>query len=121
MSGNGSLPLLPMPTAGSFLLWFLLIVAAIPLTLWFLKRSPLGSLGQTQTTRIISSTPVGPAQRLVTVEVGHGDERRWLILGVTAQSIRTLHTLPAQDLPQAPPAPQAPAFASLFHTMRKDR
>lgn len=121
MANHGPLSVLSMPSAGSFLVWFILIVAAIPLTLWLLKRSPVGALGGVQTTRIISSTSVGPAQRLVTVEVGQGESRRWLVLGVTAQSIQTLHSLPAQDLPAAAPAPQAPTFATLFHKARKDR
>jgi len=108
-----------MPSVGSFVLWFALIVAAIPLTLWLLKRTPMGGMSGTQTTRVISSTALGPTQRLVTVEVGQGESRQWLVLGVTAQSIHTVHTLPAQDLPVAATPNPVPAFATLFNKARK--
>jgi flagellar protein FliO/FliZ len=119
MPSNGPLHPIAMPSVGSFVLWFSLIVAAIPLTLWLLKRTPMGGLSGVQTTRVISSTALGPAQRLVTVEVGQGESRQWLVLGVTAQSIQTVHTLPAQDLPAAPALATPPAFAALFNKARK--
>ena len=34
-----------MPNGLSSLLWFCAIVALIPVTLWFLKRTPLGGAG----------------------------------------------------------------------------
>lgn len=108
-----------MPSVGSFVLWFALIVAAIPLTLWLLKRTPMGGMSGVQTTRVISSTPLGPTQRLVTVEVGQGDSRQWLVLGVTSQSIQTVYTLPAQDLTAAAAQTPGPAFATLFNKARK--
>ncbi|MES2890166.1 MAG: flagellar biosynthetic protein FliO [Pseudomonadota bacterium] len=90
----------------SFFLWFIAIVVMIPAVLWLLKRSPLGaSLGGTSKTapmRQVSSLALSPSQRVVTVEVGEGDERCWLVLGVTPQSITTLHSLSALDLPAAP-------------------
>ena len=39
-------------------------------------------------------------QRISIVEVGSGEERRWLVLGISAQGIQTLHTM----APQAEPA-----------------
>ncbi|MDT7836585.1 FliO/MopB family protein [Aquabacterium sp. OR-4] len=93
------------------LLAFVLIVALIPLSLWLVKRSPLGArLGvgtgplpaaaAGQQPRLLGALALAPGQRVVTVEVGAGDERRWLVLGVSAAGIHTLHTLP----PGAPPA-----------------
>lgn len=83
-------------------LWFVAIVALIPLALWLLKRSPIGSaMGQSQM-RLVSALPLSPSQRLLTVEVGQGEDRRWLVLGVSAQSIQTLHVMPPQaELPAA--------------------
>ena len=113
-----------MPSAASSALWFLFIVALIPLALWLIKRSPMGgAMGAGQLTRVISTTALGPNQRLVTVEVGQGEARQWLVLGITAQTITTVHTLPAQEAPPAAalPAGQAVAsFAALFQKARKD-
>ena len=49
--------------------------------------------------------------RLVTVEVGRGETRRWLVLGVTAQAVSMLHEMAPQDesfavAPTATPFPQ---------------
>jgi flagellar protein FliO/FliZ len=92
------------------LLWFAAILAAIPVLLWLLKRSPmLGAHGQPPgTPRPVSVMPLGGQHKLVTVEVGRGDERLWLVLGVTPQGIRTLHTMVPQG-DSAAPAMQPPA------------
>jgi flagellar protein FliO/FliZ len=103
------------------LLWFGAIVALIPVALWLLKRTPLGGLGQGRagTPRMVATLPVAPHSRLVTVEVGQGDERLWLVLGVTAQGIRTLHTMvPQADEPDAAPPPPAATFAQLLGRLK---
>lgn len=84
---------------GFGLLWFIVIVAAIPLALWLLKRTPYGAAmsNANALTRTVGSMALGPHQRIVTVEVGQGEERRWLVLGVTPQSITALHTLSPQS------------------------
>ncbi|MBC7939264.1 MAG: flagellar biosynthetic protein FliO [Chitinophagaceae bacterium] len=91
------------------LLWFFAIIAMIPLVLWLFKRSPLGggAVGSAGAPRTVAVLPLSTQQKVVTVEVGLGEERLWLVLGVTAQGIRTLHTM-------APPAPAAsgPATAT---------
>ena len=92
---------------------FVLILALIPAALWLLKRSPLGKFsagGAGGPVRFVAALPLAPHQRIVTVEVGSGDERRWLVLGVTPAGIHTLHTLP----PQAEPAAAAPAALPIF-------
>jgi len=87
------------------LLWFGVVLALIPGALWLLKRSGLAAgaaRGAPAGPRLTGSLALGPQQRVVTVEVGEGAERRWLVLGVTAQQITTLHTL------SAPPASVQP-------------
>lgn len=105
------------------LLWFTAVLALIPAALWLLRRSPIGSrLGQGRagTPRHVATLPLAPHSRLVTVEVGQGDERLWLVLGVTAHGIRTLHTMvPQADEAATPPPPPAAAFAQLLGRMRK--
>jgi flagellar protein FliO/FliZ len=90
------------------LLWFALVVAAIPAALWLLKRSPVGGGLQARGLRCVGVLPLSGTQRIVTVEVGLGEERRWLVLGVTPNAIATLHTLPPQgDAAAAPGGPGA--------------
>ena len=62
--------------------------------------------------RVISQLALAPNQRVLTVEVGSGDERRWLVLGVTPGGISNLHTMPPQgDAVSAHATPALP-FAS---------
>jgi flagellar protein FliO/FliZ len=89
----------------SALLWFVAIVASIPLLLWLFKRSHLiGAQGSAGAARTLAVTPLSPSQKLVTVEMGHGEQRVWLLLGVTPHQISTLHTM------SAPPAGTEPGL-----------
>ena len=113
-----------MPNGLSSVLWFCAIVAAIPITLWFLKRTPLGGTGAAGTMKSIASLPLSTSQRIVTVEVGSGEERRWLVLGITPSSITTLHAMAAQAVEAAPhgAAGEAhPAFAQILGRFRRGR
>jgi flagellar protein FliO/FliZ len=92
MNASGLLPFL----------WFLGIVALIPVALWLLKRTPLGGAAAAGVLRVVAQLPTAPNQRLLVVEVGQGDDRRWLVLGATSQSITTLHVLPPQAESVAP-------------------
>jgi flagellar protein FliO/FliZ len=108
-------------TATTSVLWFVAVLALIPLALWLLKRTPLvagGAIGASGNLRHIAALPLAPNQRVVTIEVGSGDERRWLVLGVTPQSITTLHSMAPQDEPLAPDA-TAPGFAQVFARLRR--
>ena len=80
------------------LLSFALVLLFIPGALWLLKRSPMGAKaqGKAKAMRSVAVLPLSSTQRIVTVEVGHGADRRWLVLGVTPHSITTLHSLPPQ-------------------------
>ena len=86
----------------SSLWWFIAVVALIPLVLWLLKRTQLGGGGAgAGVPRTVGVLPLSASQKLVTIEVGQGDERLWLVLGVTPQSIRTLHTMAPLQPPPA--------------------
>ena len=104
--------------------WFIAIVALIPLVLWLLKRTPLGGGGSgAGAPRTVGVLPLSASQKLVTIEVGQGEERLWLVLGVTPQSIRTLHTMTPQTVtPQAKDAgadaPPAATFQQLLSRLR---
>ena len=111
-----------MPNGLSSLLWFIAILALIPATLWFLKRTPLGGAGGSGVMKSIASLPLSTSQRIVTVEVGSGEERRWLVLGITPSSITTLHTMAAQTV-EAGAARRGrrghPAFAQILGRFRR--
>jgi flagellar protein FliO/FliZ len=107
------------------LLWFAAIVALIPVALWLLKRTPLGgafgSAAQAGVPRAVAVLPLSAQHKVVTMEVGTGEERLWLVVGVSPQGLRTLHTMAALgEPPEAHPtaAPQA-AFAQLLSRMRQ--
>ena len=113
----------------SSLLWFIVVIAMIPLVLWLFKRSPAGARfggGNTPAAmQVVANLPLAPNQRVVTVEVGQGDDRRWLVLGVTAQSITTLHTMPPQAAqPGSGTTAVTPAVAQvaqLLSGLRRDK
>jgi flagellar protein FliO/FliZ len=114
-----------MPFNITSLLWFVAIVAAIPAVLWLLKRTPLAGGGSAAgTPRAVAVLPLSAQQKLVTVEVGQGDERLWLVLGVSPQGIRTLHTMAAQTAAPPPSStlpPPAATFAQLLTRMRGEK
>jgi flagellar protein FliO/FliZ len=64
----------------------------------------MGGATASGTARPVAVLPLSPSQKLVTVELGRGEDKLWLVLGVTPSSITTLHTMAA--LPPLPP--QAP-------------
>jgi flagellar protein FliO/FliZ len=91
-----------MGTSWTAVLWFVAIIASIPLLLWLFKRSQmLGANAIAGTAKAVAVLPLSASQKVVTVEVGRGDEKVWLVLGVSASQITTLHTMAA--LPPIPP------------------
>jgi flagellar protein FliO/FliZ len=107
-----------MPSSLAPLLWFAAVIALIPIALWLLMRTPVGGLAAHGVLRSVAVLPLSPSQRIVTVEVGRGDERRWLVLGVTPQSITPLHAMaPQGDAPPTDALP-VPSFAQLFGRLR---
>ena len=75
---------------------FLALLAALPWAMRRLRNRMVdGALPLSGQNRFISAVAVGPTQRVVTVEVGPPHARTWLVLGVTAQSVNLLHSMPA--------------------------
>ena len=76
---------------------FLIALGMLPWGLrWLRGRLVLNTPGAGAQSRFVSAVAVGPAQRVVTVEVGPEHARVWLTVGVTPQAIELLHTAPAQ-------------------------
>jgi len=59
---------------------------------WLARRFGLQRLGGGQHVKVVSSAMVGQRERVVVIEVAG----TWVVLGVTATHVNTLHTLPAQ-------------------------
>ncbi|MBB5205894.1 flagellar protein FliO/FliZ [Inhella inkyongensis] len=97
-------------------LWFLAILALIPLALWLLKRTPVAGLQSG--VRVIGSTFIGPGQKLLTVETGQGEERRCLLIGVSGQQIQLLTELDPAHCPSPTPL-AAPSFSALLAKAKK--
>ena len=112
-----------MPTTGwlSSLLWFLAIIAVIPLALWLLKRTSMGGTASNKLMRVVAVLPLSASQRVVTVEVGQGDARRWLVLGVTPNSITSLHSMEPQPDAPVSNSPALPGFAQMLGKLRQDK
>jgi flagellar protein FliO/FliZ len=106
-------------------LWFAAIVGLIPLSLWLLRRSPAGArlsgAASGAVMRSVAVLPLSANQRIVTVEVGTGEARCWLVLGVTPGGITALHTMAPQADSPASPAPALPGFAQLLGRLRRDQ
>ena len=107
-------------------MWFIAVVAMIPVALWLLKRTPLGGgSGLAGAPRAVAVLPLSAQQKVVTVEVGQGEDRLWLVLGVSPQGIRTLHTMAAlgdapATTPGGPAGPAVAPFAQLLSRLRRD-
>ncbi|CAN7318091.1 flagellar biosynthetic protein FliO [Variovorax sp. LjRoot290] len=78
----------------------LVVLALIFACAWMARRFGLQRFGGGNLVKVVSSSMVGQRERVVVVEVG----ATWLVLGVTASQINTLHTLPAQAVASAPAA-----------------
>jgi flagellar protein FliO/FliZ len=87
---------------------FVGLLACLPWAVNRLKQHyGLTQLGPTQQSRVLSVLAVGPHQKVVTVEVGPDHARVALVLGVTAQSVNLLHTLPVPTVASGPASASA--------------
>ena len=80
------------------------VVGLIFLFAWVVRRFGLQPSGNGRLLKVVSSAMVGQRERVVVVEIGDA----WLVLGVAAGQVRTLHTMPAEKQRDA----QAPSFNS---------
>lgn len=76
------------------------VLAAIAMTAWMLKRLGPGQTSTASALRVVGGVAVGPKERVVLVDVG--DTR--LVLGVAPGHISTLHQMPRPADEPAPPA-----------------
>lgn len=85
----------------------LLVLAAVALVAWILKRINLPQQGASLI-KVISGVAVGQRERIVLLEIND----TWLVVGVAPGQVRTLHTMPKGALP-------APLTGTPFNTNGK--
>ncbi|KXS33725.1 MAG: Flagellar biosynthetic protein FliO [Candidatus Gallionella acididurans] len=88
----------PVPAVGSgsilqIIFSLLLVLAAIVLVAWLLKRMNVTRQGPGNLLKVIGGVAVGQRERVVLVEI----ENTWLVVGVGPGQIRTLHTMQKSD------------------------
>jgi flagellar protein FliO/FliZ len=107
-----------MQSTALMVFWLLIVLALIPVSLWLLKRSGVAGLQGTGSAVVlapVAQISLGNGQRVVTVEVNSGEQRTWLVLGVTGQQINTLHTMDAPaERPDGAQVRPVPPFAQLL-------
>lgn len=74
-----------------------LVLAAVVVVGWILKRINLPQQGAGNALKVISGVAVGQRERVVLLEVND----TWLIIGVAPGQVNALHTMPKGALPSA--------------------
>ena len=95
------------------LLAFAVVVAAIPVALLLLKRIQGGRVGQRGVVTLVGGLSLGPRERVAVIEAGG----KWLVLGVTPQSVNLLTTMddPARaERAAMPDNPLSASFAQIL-------
>ncbi len=75
----------------------LLVLVAVFVVGWVLKRINLPQQGAGNAVKVISGAAVGQRERVVLVEVND----TWLVVGVAPGQVNALHTMPKGTLPSA--------------------
>jgi len=91
-------PPAPALTSGSILqviFSLLLVLAAVVVVAWLLKRINQPLQGAGNALKIISGVAVGQRERIVLVEVND----TWLVVGVAPGQVNALHSMPKGSLP----------------------
>lgn len=109
---------LTMADAGATLLMLLVVLAVIIGLAALVKKMNMRLPGRNGPVQVLSSTSIGPKERLLVVAVGE----QKLLLGVTAHQVQLLQTLPddfkVQDKPHAASGSLA---ESVLSVLRRDR
>jgi flagellar protein FliO/FliZ len=81
----------------SFVIFLMLAIA------WLIKRIGPGMIRQQLPMKVIGGMRIGNREKVMVIEVAD----QWLVLGITAQQINTLATLPKQELNEPNEAKEA--------------
>ncbi|TCJ13469.1 flagellar biosynthetic protein FliO [Parasulfuritortus cantonensis] len=85
---------------------------------WLLRRFGPGQGGAQGVVKVVGGVMLGPRERVVVVEV----QDTWILVGVAAGHVSTLHTLAKPEGVDTTPQPVAPPFADkLADLLRRPR
>lgn len=93
----------------------LLVLAAVVLAAWILKRINLPRHGAGSLLKVVSGVAVGQRERIVLVEISD----TWLVVGVAPGQVRTLHSMPKAELPTQPVDPPSDANSKFQDWLRQ--
>jgi flagellar protein FliO/FliZ len=93
-----------------------IVLVLIVATAWVLRRLQPGRFAQSALLKPVAQMSLGTRERIVVVEMGE----TWLVLGVTANGINTLHTTARSELPAAG-TPMATATAPFAEWLARAR
>lgn len=106
---------------------FVAVMAALPWLVRRLQQKNLLPRGMGMTrgasalpAQVLGTLAIGPQQRVLTVQLGEGEQAVRLVLGVTAQQIQCLHVLqePSASL-QSARAAHSPAVSSFTDSLMR--
>ena len=82
---------------------------------WLLRRFGPTRMAAQGAVKVVGGVMLGPRERLVVVEV----RDTWLLVGVAAGTVSTLHTLPKPETTEESPPPAAQPFAGRLADLLK--
>lgn len=106
----------PLPQTSVFgslfqaLLGLVLVLALLYGFFWVLRRISPGQTGAHGVVKVVGGVMLGPRERLVVVEV----QDTWLLVGVAAGQVRTLHSLPKPEEAAMPGGTAQPGLPTSF-------
>ncbi len=89
-----------------------LVLALVGAFAWLLKRFSAFRVPGAGLIRVLAGVAVGQRERIVLVEVGE----TWLLVGVAAGHVTTLHTMPKMASAPTPGMPTAASVGANFAT-----
>lgn len=104
----------PAAGMGQMLIGLTAVIALVFGLAWLARRLGVPLHETSPLLKRVASLTVGARERVLIVEVAD----QWLVLGVTTQSIQTLHQLPKGEVPAAPANGLTNGFAALLQKAR---
>ena len=100
----------PAADFGQMLFGLTAVIGLVFALAWLARRLGVPAQSQSPLLRHVAALSVGSRERVLIVQAGE----QWLVLGVTANAIHTLHTLPKGELPDTPALRLPGGFAALL-------
>lgn len=120
-SAGTSAPSIPSASTDHLLqtsLGLLFVLGLLLLLAWVLKRAGFTAKQKRGGFyKVLASSALGPREKIVLVEIGD----TWLVLGMTSQSINTLHSMPAGSIALEEMQNPAVAFAKLLERVKNPK